>query len=127
MIGYKPDLLPMETSPSNNKTAENRIKTLMENHIIATDAINQSTKGNGTILKQYHIGDLVYLKGKHLRFPHQAIKLNPKWYGPFKIIREISSVAYQLQLPLSWKLHPMFHASHLSPYSKTPAHSPNFS
>jgi hypothetical protein len=59
MIGYKPDLLPMETSPSNNKTAENRIKTLMENHIIATDAINQSIKGNGTILKQYHIGDLV--------------------------------------------------------------------
>ena len=36
-------------------------------------------------------------------------------------------MAYQLQLPPLWKIHPVFHASLLSPYSKTPTHGPNFS
>ena len=36
-------------------------------------------------------------------------------------------MAYQLQLPPTWIIHDVFHASLLSPYSKTPAHGPNFS
>jgi hypothetical protein len=59
LIEYKPNLLSSEMPPSNNKTVENRIKTLMKNHTIATDAINQNAKGNRTIPKQYCIGDLV--------------------------------------------------------------------
>jgi Chromo (CHRromatin Organisation MOdifier) domain len=127
LIGYEPTLLPSETPSLNNKTTKTRIRKLMENHAIATDAINQSAKSSGTIEKQYNIRDQVWLEGKHLKFPHQATKLNPKRYGPFKIIKEISSVAYQLQLPLSWRIHPTFHASLLSPYSKTPTHGPNCS
>ena len=54
-------------------------------------------------------------------------ELTPKWYGPFKIIKEISPVAYWLQLPPTWTIHDMFHASLLLPYSETPTHGPNFS
>ena len=79
---------------SNNETIEDWIRNLMEYQAQATGAINQSVKGNGTIKSQYNIWDLVWLKGKHLKFPHQATKLNPKWYQPFKIIKSISSVAY---------------------------------
>ena len=35
-------------------------------------------------------------------------------------------MAYWLQLPLTWTIHDVFHASLLSPYSETPTHSPNF-
>ncbi len=35
-------------------------------------------------------------------------------------------MAYQLQLPIAWKIHNVFHASLLSPYRKTTAHRPNF-
>jgi hypothetical protein len=66
LIGYKLTLLPSVTPPSNNKTAEERIKNLMGNHAIATDVINQATKGNRTMEKQYNIGDQVWLEGKHL-------------------------------------------------------------
>jgi hypothetical protein len=43
-----------------------------------------------------------------------------------KIIKEISPVAYQLALPSEWKIHDVFHASLLSPYTETDAHRPNF-
>jgi len=127
LFGYEPTLAPSETPPSNNQAAEDRIKNMMEHRAQAIDAINKSAKGDGSIPQQYSIGDQVWLEGKHLKFPHQKTKLNPKRYGPFKIIKTISSVAYQLQLPLSWKIHPVFHASLLSPYSETPSHGPNFS
>jgi hypothetical protein len=55
------------------------------------------------------------------------MKLKPKWYGPFKIIKEISPIAYQLRLPVAWGIHDVFHASLLSPYHETAAHGPNFS
>jgi len=127
LIRYETTLAPSETPPSNNQTVEDRIKSMMEHRAQAIDAINKTAKGNGSIPEQYSIGDQVWLEGKHLRFPHQKTKLNPKRYGPFKIIKAISSVAYQLQLPPSWKIHPVFHASLLSPYSEIPSHGPNFS
>src|SRR6267142_397841 len=127
LIRYETTLAPPEMPPSNNQTTENRIKNMMEHRAQAIDAINKATKGDGSIPEQYSIGDQVWLKGKHLSFSHQKTKLNPKRYGPFKIIKMISSVAYQLQLPPSWKIHPVFHASLLSPYSETPSHGPNFS
>jgi len=127
LIGYETTLAPPEMPPSNNEMAENRIKSMMEHWAQAIDAINKAAKGNRSIPEQYAIGDQVWLEGKHLRFPHQKNKLNPKRYGPFKIIKVISSVAYQLQLPPSWKIHPVFHASLLSPYCETPSHGPNFS
>jgi hypothetical protein len=127
LLGYEPLLTPKTSPPSNNDMAEEHIRKLIENRDQATRAINETAKGNGTITNQYHIGDQVWLEGKNLRFPHQATKLNPKHYGPFRVIKEISPVAYQLQLPPSWNIHPIFHASLLSTYHKTPLHSPNFS
>ena len=34
---------------------------------------------------------------------------------------------YQLTLPITWQIHPVFHASLLSPYMETNAHGPNYS
>src|SRR5712675_329886 len=46
--------------------------------------------------------------------------------GPFCIVQIISPVAYQLELPLSWGIHDVFHASLLLPYRETTTHGPNF-
>ena len=127
LLGYKPPLTPEMLPPSNNDLAEEHIRKLMENRDQATKAINEVAKGNGTIQRQYHMGEQVWLEGKNLKFPHQATKLNSKCYGPFRVIKEVSPVMYWLQLPPLWNIHPVFHASLLLSYHKTPSHGPNFS
>jgi hypothetical protein len=53
-------------------------------------------------------------------------KIDLLWYGPFRIIKEVLPVAYQLELPSEWKIHDVFHTSLLSPYTETNAHGPNY-
>jgi len=42
------------------------------------------------------------------------------------VATQVSKVAYQLRLPLTWKIHNVFHASLLTPYKETDQHRPNF-
>ena len=92
----------------------------------AIEAINRSTR-QSLIPSSFTVGTQVWLEGTHLHLPYQTTKLAPKQYGPFKITKEISLVAYQLCLPIGWNIHDVFHASLLSPYCETTAHGPNYS
>jgi hypothetical protein len=38
-------------------------------------------------------------------------KLMPKFVGPFRVVRRVGPVAYELELPKNWKVHPVFHVS----------------
>ncbi len=55
------------------------------------------------------------------------VKLAPQHHGPFKILEVLSPVMYKLELPAQWTIHPMFHATLLTPYIETIEHSENFS
>ena len=37
-------------------------------------------------------------------------KLSPKYYGPYKVLQNIGTVEYKLELPSS-RVHPVFHVS----------------
>jgi hypothetical protein len=81
----------------------------------------------GRLEAQYTMGTQVWLEGKNLKLLYQLTKLALKWYGPFKIIREVSLVAYQLNLPIMWGIHDMFHVSLLLLYYETTQYGLNFS
>ena len=54
------------------------------------------------------------------------MKLVPKQYGPFKVLKEISPVVYCLELPPHWTLHNVFHMSLLTLYREMLEHGINF-
>jgi hypothetical protein len=99
---------------------------MMEQRMQAIEAINQAAEKTGKPEAQYTMGMQVWLEGKNLKLPYQSTKLAPKRYGPFKIIKEISPVAYQLRLPMTWGIHDIFHSLLLLPYQETTQHRPNF-
>ena len=72
------------------------------------------------------VGDRVWLEATHLHVPNRSRKLSPKREGPFPIIHKFSDLVYKLKLPAQWRLHPVFHASLLTPFISTPEHGPSF-
>jgi hypothetical protein len=71
-------------------------------------------------------GQKVWLNAKNLALPYGTIKLVPRRHSPFEIEEVRSPVVYQLKLPPQWSIHPIFHASLLTPYIKTNEHGANY-
>jgi hypothetical protein len=75
---------------------------------------------------KYKEGDQVWLEGKNLRLSQPTAKFAPRRHGPFKVIKVLSPVSYQLALPTQWSIHPVFHIDLLTPYRETITHGPNY-
>ena len=112
-------------------TLETHLKELEESRkeaLVAHEKAQRTMKE--WISSKFHLwrsGDKVWLEGKNLKLHYSSKKLAPKREGPFEITQVISPVAYKLQLPPTWKIHNVFHASLLSSYRETLEHGLNFS
>ena len=51
--------------------------------------------------------------------PHLPAKLRARWVGPFTINRVVSPVAYKVDLPPGWQIHPVFHIDCLKRYVRS--------
>ena len=77
-------------------------------------------------MPKFKVGDQVWLGGCNLHIVQPATKLVPKRYGPFKVAQVMSPIAYCLELPMQYSIHPVFHIDLLTPYWETPIHSVNY-
>ncbi|XP_073360410.1 uncharacterized protein [Aegilops tauschii subsp. strangulata] len=65
--------------------------------------------------RSFEVGEFVFLKLQPYLQSSVAPRANHelafKFYGPFQIIARVGEVAYELALPVSSKVHPVFHVS----------------
>lgn len=70
---------------------------------------------------EFSIGQQVLLSTTHLPVP-AGRKLGQRWMGPFAVVRRVGAVAYELHLPPSLAVHPVFHVSLLRAYDARGEH-----
>ena len=101
----------------------NRLKHLEDMRSIIQDKVQQASSA----YEHYYnlrrsddtritVGSLVRLNLDHIKlqvFRNRANKLNPIWYGPFRVIAQPSSVSFTLELPSDSYIHDTFHVSKL--------------
>jgi len=129
LIGYTPQV-HQPTRKTTIPSLEQRLSSIKEARKATQEAQRKAQESWIKEKPQYipfAAGSRVWLEGTNLQLPSNTTpKLSPRRYRPFKVVSQISKVAYKLKLPSTWKIHDVFHTSLLTPYKETDQHSPNF-
>jgi len=127
LIGREPPATPTHGEGAENPLAEQHIKQLRERRVLVTQALNRLAQKHALDAPRWTKGQKVWLNVKNLVLPYRTIKLVPRRHGPFTIEEVRSPIVYKLWLPPQWNIHPVFHASLLTPYVETVEHGENYS
>lgn len=129
MFGDTPIAIPQSFEHTKFPDIEDKMKTLIQNreealaaHELARTRMKERYKSNFTPFKK---DDQVWLDTRHLKTSHHK-KIAPRREGPFKITEVIGPVTYRINLPATWKIHNVFHATLLRQYKENDIYGANF-
>lgn len=126
LMGYHPRWYPDIHDKTTHPSVERRLEELRNAREDAKSAhaLAANLMRNEAELPKFKEGDKVWLEGKNITTTHPSAKLRPKRFGPFPIIKALGPITFKLKLPHDWKIHPVFHASLLTPYRQTSEYGP---
>ena len=71
---------------------------------------------------QFQLGNEIVVRTAFLpstAFAHIPVKIRRRFLGPFKVVKVVSPVAYTLELPSNWRIHPTFHVEKLKKFERS--------
>ena len=91
------------------------LQLLKDNLVLAQNRMKQWVDQHRSEIN-FDVGDWVFLrlqlyKQMSLKQAKKDNKLSPKYYGLYKVLQKIGTMAYKLELPTTSRLHPVFHVS----------------
>jgi hypothetical protein len=97
------------------KNQQQVLQILKDNLTMAQNCMKQQANQHRSE-RSFELGDWVFLrlqpyKQMSLKQAKKDNKLSPKYYGPYKVLQKIGTMAYKLELPASSQVHPVFHVS----------------
>jgi hypothetical protein len=133
--GHHPNLpTTVHVSGVENPTTEEFVESLGQTWDVAGSALLHTTETMKRFMDRkrkevprFTPGESVWLDLRNISTGHPSKKLDARHTGPFEVVegipRDASTPSYCLRLPLSWKVHPVFHVSLLQPaYERADLH-----
>ncbi|KAG9017981.1 hypothetical protein FRB90_012756 [Tulasnella sp. 427] len=122
--GYNPMFTNMPSSAQTNPNAEERLERIesLQQEIQAAMILAQAKQKefydrHHAAEPIFHVGDKVWLSAENINTDRPSKKLSAKRLGPFLINTVVSTHAYELELPHTMRIHPVFHVSLLMPHT----------
>jgi hypothetical protein len=122
VLSYLPSVSKVQAVDQTLIVREAILCNLKKNLVMAQNRMNQQ-ENQVRSKRQFEEGDQMFLclqpyKYNSLKAKH-CQKLEPKFYGPYTVLKHVGQVAYQLAFPSHLKLHHVFHVSCLKKVIET--------
>ncbi|KAK3560394.1 hypothetical protein QTP86_008482 [Hemibagrus guttatus] len=118
VLGYQPPMFPWSGEPSLVPAVDDWIRRSERVWDSAHVCLQRAVRGQAIQANRrrhphppYQPGQRVWLSTQDLKLRLPSRKLSPRYVGPFKILRQINEVTYQLELPANYRVSPSFHVS----------------
>ena len=129
MLGITPVAIPLAFEHTKYPSIEEKMNNLIKNweEVLAAHKLARMHMAGRRkdMFTPFEKGQKVWLDSWNLK-THYHKKIRPKHKGPFEIEEVLGPITYWLKLPETWRIHNVFHAVLLQPYTKTKAYSNNY-
>ena len=114
LLSYVPGTSKVEVV-DNMLQARDKVVKDLRCQLQQAQARMKTVYDQGRVEREFVVGDWLYLRLQPYRKTSLALrqshKLSLRFYGPYRVLERIGSVAYRLDLPPRSKIHLVFHVS----------------